>query len=400
MLEKQLKQENLRNKIIAEILLPQEHSKYVNDFLSIIKNDFIQFTEQTQIKRAIAYYNELLSIGDTVKEITTLPQLYKYNKIAVAGSFSAGKSEFISSLFKNDKIHLPTSIEPTTAIPTYIIHSNKDEVYAKQLISGGVINLSKINQNIYSYFSHQFLNNFGFNIKTIMPYLCLSTPLVYKNICLLDTPGYNPSSTMGGYTGEDAQSAFNFSQKADAIIWLVGLDANGTLSKSDIDFLQNLQDQETKPLYIILNKADTRPITHIEDVMETIVDTLDDYDIDYEGVSAYSSTKKKEYTHFRKSLTSFLMENSRVNLQARQHIISKLFDLKNNIIEDNQLSGDSLRAINTIFRSIDLCLEQIFSNILFTLDNKQTNKANRRENSKRECRKNETSKWWDPATWQ
>lgn len=351
----------LKHQIVTEVLLPQNYSDHINQYLSIINQDFVQFTEVNKLKRAVTFYKELLNIGDLLKEFATLPQLHENKKIAVAGSFSAGKSEFISSLFCNKDIHLPTSIEPTTAIPTYIIDSNENAVYAKQFLEGGFVNLTDIDKNIYEKFSHKFLNDVEFNIKSIMPYLCLSTPLTYKNICLLDTPGYNPSST-GGYTNEDNQSAFDFSQKADILIWVVGIDVNGTISKSDIEFLQNIQEKQFKPLYIILNKADLRPLSSIEDIMNNVVELLDDFDIEYEGISAYSSINQQEYAYNKKSLSEFFEEYGKANLQTKEDVVlNKITQIKEMIIEDNKLSKATQMELNKIFDNIYLSLEKAFN---------------------------------------
>ena len=56
-------------------------------------------------------------------------------------------------------------------------------------------------------------------------------------------------------------------------MWLIGLDSNGTISKSDLDFLDHAGQYSQKPLYIVLNKADLRPYDQLEEIMAEIADT-------------------------------------------------------------------------------------------------------------------------------
>ncbi|MGX2951692.1 dynamin family protein, partial [Ursidibacter sp. B-7004-1] len=193
------------------------------------------FLSHSGRKNTISTYNRLLEIGDELSLILSIPQAFYHHRIAVAGGFSAGKSEFISSFFKHNKVHLAIGINPTTAIPTYIMHNkhNQTELFAKKTSSGsGVINLTALDKDIHLKLSHEFLNEFGFNIKTIMPQMYFSTPLEFEHICFIDTPGYNPSNTGNGITQEDNQTALDFVNQSESIIWLIGVDSNGTILKS------------------------------------------------------------------------------------------------------------------------------------------------------------------------
>lgn len=87
----------------------------------------------------------------------------------------------------------------------------------------------------YGNISHSFINSFGFDLKGLMPFMCVGTrmdPEYFSNICLIDTPGYNPPATASEYSGDDKITAVQFAQQANAIIWLIGLDANGTVPDS------------------------------------------------------------------------------------------------------------------------------------------------------------------------
>lgn len=153
----------------------------------------------------------------------------------------------------------------------------------------------------------------------------LSTPLQYKNLCFIDTPGYNPSDTDNGYTSQDIQTAAEFAHNAEALIWLIGLDVNGTIPKSDLDFLEEVA-QNNKPLYIVLNKADLRPEDQLEDIMAEVLDTLDDYGIEIQGMSAFSSIMNEEYLYEQQSLRDFLDEMD-VPSDKHRHLIQRIYEI-------------------------------------------------------------------------
>ncbi len=118
--------------------------------------------------------------------------------VAVGGSFSTGKSSFLNHLLGLN-LKLPENLTPTTAIPTYCFKDKREALMGCSQ-NGGVVELPHLT------FDHKFLNSFGFNLKNIMPFMLLSAPSVpFEFLCLIDTPGYNPSNQ--GYTGGDRQAS-------------------------------------------------------------------------------------------------------------------------------------------------------------------------------------------------
>ena len=278
----------------------------VREYESILENDFMEFAnEESSLKEEALALLKLQRIGKELRSISSYPEFYNKKVVAVGGGFSAGKSEFISSLFENDAVKLPVGIKPTTAIPTYVMNSNDVRLLGASP-KGEMIDLLKIEPNIYKKLSHDFIRSFGFNLKDIMPYMVLTNKLSYKHICFVDTPGYNPSSSEQSHTNEDRETADNFIKEAGALIWLIPVTA-GTIPQSDLEFLDEAT-SEKKTLYVVLNKCDQRPLSDVEDIMEEIATELDNYGIEYQGISAYSSKMKKEYSYFKKSLKAFFIE--------------------------------------------------------------------------------------------
>jgi hypothetical protein len=295
-----------KNNLIAHLLKANYIHEGVREYESILENDFMEFAnEESSLKEEALALLKLQRIGKELRSISSYPEFYNKKVVAVGGGFSAGKSEFISSLFENDAVKLPVGIKPTTAIPTYVMNSNDVRLLGASP-KGEMIDLLKIEPNIYKKLSHDFIRSFGFNLKDIMPYMVLTNKLSYKHICFVDTPGYNPSSSEQSHTNEDRETADNFIKEAGALIWLIPVTA-GTIPQSDLEFLDEAT-SEKKTLYVVLNKCDQRPLSDVEDIMEEIATELDNYGIEYQGISAYSSKMKKEYSYFKKSLKAFFIE--------------------------------------------------------------------------------------------
>jgi hypothetical protein len=185
-----------------------------------------------------------------------------------------------------------------------------------------------------------------------MPFMIIGTNMNYKHICFVDTPGYNPSSS--GFTNEDINTAKEFLENSDVFIWLIGADANGTISSTDIEFLQKLNLSQKK-LYVVLNKADLRTIDSLEDVLDEIEETLEDYDIEIEGISAYSSIMKEEFSYKNLSLFDFI-EKYNNPLSKQDEIIEKLKEIyitfKYNLLKTIKEKEEIKKLLNSI--SLDI----------------------------------------------
>lgn len=328
MQENELKELRLKEDLISLLLNAKFENNQANEYFRLIQNDFISFANQeSSLKEEAQAILKLQEIGKELNLVASEPEFYSKKTIAIAGGFSAGKSEFISSFFNIDTLHLPSGIQPTTAIPTYVMDSKDLSISINAFNhKGAKVDLLKISPDFYTNLSHKFLQSFKFNLRDIMPNVFISLPMKFKNLCFIDTPGYNPSETHMGFTGEDIYVAKNYSKSADILIWLIGLDANGTIPKTDLDFLTQLSENDKKKIYVVLNKADLRPKSSIEDVLDTVEDTLIDYDIEVEGISAYSSILKTEIAYRKTALFDFLESvNTRVN--KHHQILHKLFEV-------------------------------------------------------------------------
>lgn len=244
---------------------------------------------------------KIRAIEDELRLIDSLSVFSNRSVVAVAGGFSSGKSSLITSLFANEDVSLPIGIEPVTAIPTYVFHS--DDVAIKGYPNGGGI--FDVSAEMYARLSHKFVEEFGFNLRDLLPFMSLEVPLqTLKHIAFIDLPGYNPGDRDGA-TGGDLMASDEFVTQGEALLWVIGMDANGTVPRDDLEQLWSLSELDI-PIYVVLNKADLRPLATLDEVLDQVCDELSMNGIAFEGISAYSSECGGELAFREKSLFEVL----------------------------------------------------------------------------------------------
>ena len=264
----------------------------------------------------------LHAVADSMELMASSSAVQDKCVVAVAGGFSSGKSSFITSFMEDAALGLPVGIEPMTSIPTYVITGSSGAIRG-YTYKGGVIDIAP---HFYGRLSHAFVHSLGFNLRDILPFVAIETPLRdLKHVTFIDLPGYDPASSDSAYTGADRAIAMEFLAQAHALIWVIGLDSNGTVPDSDLSFLAELQLEE-RPLYVVLNKADLRPEESVVEVLDVVRATLNDSGITYTGLCAYSSTLATQIRHRGQHLKTFLREidhptDGRANLQKELNAI-------------------------------------------------------------------------------
>ena len=320
------------------------------EFQKLLNKDFLDFAnEESSLAEEAKAILMLQDVEKRLNDIVSFPAIYNKNIVAVGGGFSAGKSAFLNSLFIDKQLKLPVGINPVTAIPTYITTEKESKIKGYSY-NGGIVELS-LEQ--YRELSHDFIKSLGFNLKDIAPLMAIETQMEsHNNICFIDTPGYNPSDS--GFTDSDNNTSKEYLEHSNTLLWTIGIDTNGTIPTSDLDFLENISLNDKK-IYIIANKADLRGDSDIEDILDVFEEILEEYEIKYEGISAFSSVNKEELTYRKVSLFEFLeIVNSPVNVQ------NSIYDELNTVFDmyKNALNTEIERKtkINSLFKSLELDL--------------------------------------------
>lgn len=310
-----------RLNVIEQLLSgSKEPNKGLLSFNDLVDVNFVELSSKVSVLAEEAQvFGELKKIQDDISIICNFSGIRGKSLVVLSGGFSSGKSQFLNSLAlgytrNSGHSYLKVGATPTTAVPTYVqssTGSKVSDVVAYSSFGGSVpLSLSDFHQ-----FTHNYIGSVDFDIRSIMPYASIAYPMKLDNISHLsfvDTPGIDASAK--GATGNDQVTAENFIKQANALMWFVGIKQAGTIPKNELDFLEKIQGQYSDlPLYIVANQSDCKNLDDIEDILDAFEDSLDEYGIDYKGISAYSSFEGKEYTFRTQSIFDFIKDSNKIN---------------------------------------------------------------------------------------
>ena len=294
-------------------------------------NEFVNFSnEENYYERESDAILRLQAVEETMRLLGRVPLFREKTIIAVAGGFSSGKSSLITSFFDPKlKVSLPIGMDPVTAIPTYIACSSETSIIGFPA-HGGTLDIAP---EVFAQMRHDFLMSLGFDLRCILPFILLETPWRknWEHLCFIDTPGYNAPIMGGLATAGDEQTTTEALLQADALLWVIGLDANGEISSDDLEYIHS--HANGLPLAIVVNKADQRPPSQVQAVIEQIQETLDSYGIEYDSISAYSSFNLREYEYIGQSLDDFLATWNQQRPQRDQKLCQEVLDILNDYIK-------------------------------------------------------------------
>lgn len=325
-------------------------------FRELLDNDYMTFADGESCLGAEAKALRMLqSIEQELALLVGFPDIHERTIVGIVGGFSSGKSEFINSFIRDPEVRLPVGMQPVTAIPSYVLATDQRMIRGYSANGGHM----ELDVAFYKNISHAFINSFSFDLKSLMPFMCVGVqmaPEFFSNICFIDTPGYNPPATAAEHSQGDKRTAIQFAQQCEAIIWLIGLDANGTVPVSDLDFIHEIG-VEQRSVYVVLTKADVKPKDEIEEIMDEVQDVLQSEGINVVGVSAYSSTRRHEVAYRDTPLLEYF---SRINQQgdSSQHLESRLQEVFTMYEDAIQTDINGIRAQKTAINGLRLdCLE-------------------------------------------
>ena len=198
--------------------------------------------------------------------------------IAFVGEFSAGQTSIVNRILTQDNPdipQLPVSTKATTAIPTYIAGGS---VVSYSFISGDG-RRKEILEETFKKVSKEVLDQIK-GVSSLIKYFVMT----YKNpnlngLSILDTPGFNSNDS------EDRDRTIDVINECDALFWVFDVNA-GTVNRSSISIIK---EKLNKPLYIVINKVDTKSESEIQKVEELIQKTLEEEGLKIEQFIRFSS---------------------------------------------------------------------------------------------------------------
>ena len=219
--------------------------------------------------------------------------------IAFIGEFSAGKTSIVNRILSQDNPNspkLPVSGKATTAIATYISYG---ETFLSNFtdLSG---NLKKIDKLMFEKVNKDILSRV--NVSSIINYFVMKYHNEnLKGLSILDTPGFSSNDE------DDQKRTLDVIHEADALFWV--MDANsGDINRTSLKIIaENL---DNLPLYIIINKADTKSPGELDSLEEHIRKTMENAKIQVSGYLKFSQGH---------------------NLEELMNVIKRLPELRTNI---------------------------------------------------------------------
>lgn len=198
--------------------------------------------------------------------------------IAFVGEFSAGKTSIVNRILSQDDKTiplLPVSTKATTAIPTYIA-GGLTTVYSFVTPDNIVKSLS---ESTFKKVTKEVLDQIK-GVSSLIKYFVMT----YKNpnlngLSILDTPGFNSNDS------EDKERTIEVINECDALFWVFDVNA-GTVNRSSISLIK---EKLNKPLYVVINKTDTKPTSEVDKVERLIRKTLEDAGLKVEAYIRFSS---------------------------------------------------------------------------------------------------------------
>ncbi len=198
--------------------------------------------------------------------------------IAFVGEFSAGKTSIVNRILSQDDPNvplLPVGSEATTAIPTYIAGG----VFTRYNFVTPTNTKKKLEENTFKKVNKDVLGQVK-GISSLIKYFVMTYDNSnLKDLSILDTPGFSSNDQ------EDAERTIEVINECDALFWVFDVNA-GTVNSSSIKLIK---EHLKKPLYIVINKVDTKAKTEIDSVEQLIRKTLRDEGLSVNGFIRFST---------------------------------------------------------------------------------------------------------------
>lgn len=291
--------------------------------------------------------------------------------IAFVGEFSAGKTSIVNRILSQDDPkapRLPVSTKATTAIPTYIA-GGPTTTY--QFVTPNDVLKSISEKTFTEKVSKEVLDQIH-GVSSLIQYF----DMTYKNanlngMSILDTPGFNSNDK------DDAERTLGVINECDALFWVFDVNS-GTVNRSSIN---TIKEGLNKPLYVVINKVDTKPQSEVDKVEKLIKVTLDEAGIQVVKYIRFSAkapladimTPIKEVSHLSEK-DSYLddigqdIDDTLNILLENVNKTKKAYDESNNSAEE--MDASLLSQLNNIQ---DNCEEAVeiphFEEHLFRKDN-------------------------------
>ena len=264
-------------------------------------------------------------------------------KVAFIGEFSAGKTSIVNRLLQDGDPHaiqLPVSSKATTAIPTYISGRKGGGKATYRFYTPDSI-LKEISEDTFRRVNKEVLEEVG-GISSMIKYFVMA----YANkglerLSILDTPGFSSQDEV------DEQRTMEVINECDALFWVVDVNS-GTLNTRSIRVIRQYLH---KPLYIIINKVDTKSPSEVKQAEQAIRATCSKEKLEVKGFIYMGMKTPLDELH---QVFSTLGSSSSLGLleafsQRIQELIDEQMDIKKEYDDKQHQYHQDLSELETTF---------------------------------------------------
>jgi ribosome biogenesis GTPase A len=152
----------------------------------LLKQDLLNLAREGSPDDFADIYFALEQELERFREFCAFPTLAQKVVIGFGGAFSAGKSTLINTLL-GEKL-LAFEVDPTTSLPTYILHGEQDGICALNLFHQRL----ELSHEEFLSLTHDEKQKYGSSVAGLLNAAFITRAnLPWQNLALIDTPGYS-----------------------------------------------------------------------------------------------------------------------------------------------------------------------------------------------------------------
>lgn len=314
----------------------------INSFMNDSLFDLMKASDGT-----VAEIENLKNEFDVWQNLEKKHWLRNKRAIAFVGEFSAGKTSIVNSILKQNDPKatlLPESVKATTAIPTYISNTSGRPSFAFLTPSN---QLKTMSEATFKMVDKEVLENVKGTSSLIKYFVMSYNNKALSDLSILDTPGFDSNDP------EDAMRTIEVINECDALFWVIDVN-KGELNKTSI---KTIKENLRRPLFIVINKVDTKNPEGVETFKKKIKETLANSGISYEKIISFS--KKEKASEILKYLNSVNKASVEVNaIESIRNIMKKYKrDIHSKVVKCKSLAesarGDGSNTSAQFTRSVN-----------------------------------------------
>lgn len=285
--------------LLNKLLVPPDNSiidKWFSPIKKVIYDGIPEMLKKNAPPESFDLYSDFKALYEEFYNFVSYDKLIGKSVVALGGRFSSGKSTFLNTLINDDD--LPTDIEASTAVLTFIVHSDTDEAFGINTFKAKTpIEMDDVRSISYGFGEIRDENGYiespPMKVGHLLKSLFLATPRQnYANLAFVDTPGFSNTASEKYSIKTDENLSREQLNTSSYIIMFVQAETGG-LTEDDIRFIKSLR--ADIPKLFIVSKADRKTKTQLKNIVTHIQSQLTKSQIKFIDVLTFSRDDTSAY---------------------------------------------------------------------------------------------------------